>query len=214
MCWGLTFAALASAGIQSLYSMRNSTCGTPAASTRRKWSIKECLLAGHTTRRVQIQIRICLKSKRCFDVFCIQMRSFSTGVLNSEQRRTFRCRFQKRCHSLSREMSTPLSAFNRLRCLKGSNEWGSRICPGCATTDAYRENAAPCNNWINKQSLNGRLPYTLLLLAASLFHSSTNRGFSHCMYMYMSPAMSAKYWGASLQYLFNISTNTFISICW
>ena len=76
--------------------MRNNTCGTPAASTRRKWSIKECLLAGHTTRRVQIQIRICLKSKRCFDVFCIQMRSFSTGVLNSEQRRTFRCRFQKK----------------------------------------------------------------------------------------------------------------------
>ena len=35
-------------------------------------------------------------------------------------------------------------------CLKGSNEWGARICPGCATTDAYRENATPCINCINK----------------------------------------------------------------
>ena len=40
---GLTFPALASAGIQTLYSARI-TCGTPAASARRTWSIKECLL--------------------------------------------------------------------------------------------------------------------------------------------------------------------------
>ena len=44
-CWGLTCAALASAGIQTLYCVRNSTCGTAAASTRKAWSINEFLLA-------------------------------------------------------------------------------------------------------------------------------------------------------------------------
>ena len=172
--------------------MRNSTCGTPAASTRRKWSIKECLLAGHTTRRVQIQIRICLKSKRGFDVFCIQMRSFSTGVLNSEQRRTFRCRFQKQVPFTFQRNVNPSV------CFQPSTSVASKAAMNEARESA--QGAPPPMpigkmqpNCMNKQSLNGRLPYTLLLLAASLFHSSTNRGFSHCMYMYMSPAMSAKY---------------------
>ena len=44
-CWGLTCAALPSAGIQTLYCVRNSTCGTAAASTRKACSINEFLLA-------------------------------------------------------------------------------------------------------------------------------------------------------------------------
>ena len=55
-CWGLTCAAFASAGIQTLYCVRNSTCGTPAASTRKAWSIKEFLLAlTNKKRSSQIQ---------------------------------------------------------------------------------------------------------------------------------------------------------------
>ena len=55
-CWGLTCAAFASAGIQTLYCVRNSTCGTPAASTRKAWRIKEFLLAlTNKKRSSQIQ---------------------------------------------------------------------------------------------------------------------------------------------------------------
>ena len=55
-CWGLTCAALASAGIQTLYCVRNSTCGTPAASTRKAWSTKEFLLA-LTNKKKRVRVK-------------------------------------------------------------------------------------------------------------------------------------------------------------
>ena len=134
---GLTFAALASAGIQTLYSVRSSTCGTPAASARRAWSIKECLLVwtDYSTRRVQIQIPIrfrriltialnssMTKIKRSFDdVFCASLQVF--WILNRGGH--LGVGFYKRCLPLSKEMSTPLSTFNHLR-LPQRQQWMGR----------------------------------------------------------------------------------------
>jgi len=63
-CWGLTCAALASAGILTLYCVRNSTWGTPAASTRKAWSIKEFLLALTNKKKSSSQTQIVLYSQR------------------------------------------------------------------------------------------------------------------------------------------------------
>ena len=63
-CWGLTCAALASAGIQTLYCVRNSTWGTPAASTRKARSIKEFLLALTNKKKSSSQTQIVLYSQR------------------------------------------------------------------------------------------------------------------------------------------------------
>ncbi len=106
-CWGSTCAALASAGIQTLYCVRNSTCGTPAASTRKAWSIKEFLLASTNKSSSETQIGLYWIQMILGSTFlwptsvralmhlavCIPVRSESfAGVFKREQSWTFRSR--------------------------------------------------------------------------------------------------------------------------